>query len=73
MLYLLARCERSLAPLYWYSLSEIYLKECIVQFPKQSYGKKCLDAYEQGMHERYFGKPIPEGVKNSIESLKRYL
>lgn len=73
MLYYLAMCERSLAPLYFYSLNEIYLKECIVRYPKQSFSKKCFDAYREGMTERYFGKPIPKGVEASIEALKDYL
>lgn len=73
ILYDLAICERSLAPLYFYSLSEIYLKECIVRYPKQAFSKKCFDAYREGMTERYFGKPIPKGVEASIEALKDYL
>lgn len=73
LLYYLAQCERSLAPLYWYSVNEIYLKECIVQYPKKSYSKKCYDAYREGMQERYFGRPMPEGVTLSLEALRRYL
>lgn len=73
LLYYLARCERSLSPFFWYSISEIYLKECIIRFPKQSYSKRCYDAYESGMRERYFGKPLPEGVQNSLKALKESL
>jgi hypothetical protein len=73
ILYYLAACERSLSPLYWYSLNEIYLKECIVKFPANSFAKKCYDAYRSGMQERYFGKPLPEGVRQSLEALKKYL
>ncbi|MGE4131130.1 MAG: hypothetical protein AB7F86_05795 [Bdellovibrionales bacterium] len=73
ILYNLALCERSLSPVDWYSVSEIYLKECIVRYPKKSFSKKCHEAYQQGMRERYFGKPIPESVQNSIEALKEYL
>lgn len=73
LLYTLARCERSLSPLYWYSVSEIYLKECIVQYRKKPFSKKCYDAYSEGMLERYSGKPIPEGVQQSIDALKDYL
>ena len=73
LLYTLSRCERSLSPLYWYSISEIYLKECIVQYRKKPFSKKCYDAYSEGMLERYSGKPIPEGVQQSIDALKDYL
>jgi tetratricopeptide (TPR) repeat protein len=73
ILYDLAMCERALAPLYFYSVSEIYLKECIVRYPKQAFSKKCFEAYRDGMTERYFGKPIPKGVEASIEALRKYL
>ncbi|NJL24320.1 MAG: hypothetical protein HC902_03520 [Calothrix sp. SM1_5_4] len=73
MLYYLAQIERSLSPLYWYSVSEVYLKECVVQYPKKTFSKKCYDAYREGMEERYAGKDIPEGVRQSIEALKDYL
>jgi cytochrome c556 len=73
LLYFMAKCERSLAPLYWYSVNEIYLKECVVQYPKQAYSKKCFDAYQEGMQERYFGRPLPESVQTSIEAMKQFL
>lgn len=73
ILYHLATTERSLAPLTWYSLNEIYLKECVVRFPKKPYTKKCFDAYKEGMQERYFNRPLPENIKTSIEALKEYL
>ena len=73
ILFYLAACERSLSPLYWYSLNEIYLKECIVKFPANPFAKKCYEAYKSGMQERYFGKPLPEGVQQSLEAFKKYL
>jgi hypothetical protein len=73
ILYRLALCERSLSAVIWYSVSEVYLKECVVQFPKQSYSKKCLEAYEDGMRERFFGKPIPDAIQESIKAMKDYL
>lgn len=73
ILFYLASCERSLSPLYWYPLSEIYLKECIVKFPANPFAKKCYDSYRTGMQERYFGKPLPEGVKQTLDAFKKYL
>lgn len=73
ILYQLAKLERSLAPLFWYPMNEIYLKECITKFPKKSFSQKCFDSYKQGMEERYFGRPLPEGVQQSLEALKSYL
>jgi hypothetical protein len=73
LLYYLAACERSLAPVIWYSISEIYLKECVVQFPHQPFSKKCFDAYEDGMRERFMGRNPPPHVRESIEALRDYL
>lgn len=73
LLYYLAVCERSLAPVYWYSVSEVYLKECVVKFPKQAYSKKCFDAYKENMEERFSGRPIPEFIQSSIDALSGYL
>lgn len=73
LLYYLAVCERSLAPLQWYSLNEIYLKECVVRFPKQEFSKKCYDAYRTGMEERFRSGAMPDYVKSSLDALKEYL
>jgi hypothetical protein len=73
LLYNLAICERSLAPVIWYSISEIYLKECVVKFPRQPFSKKCFDAYEDGMRERFMGRTPPESIRQSIEALRSYL
>ncbi len=73
LLYYLAVFERSLAPVVWYSVSEIYLKECVVAFQPTTSSKRCLDAYESGMRERFFGKSIPEPIQNSIDAMKEYL
>ncbi|MGZ3723875.1 MAG: tetratricopeptide repeat protein [Bdellovibrionales bacterium] len=72
LLYYLSVCERSLSPVVWYSMNEIYLKECVVRFPKQPFSKKCFDAYKEGMQERYSGK-LPEPVQQSVDALKDYL
>lgn len=73
LLYYLAILERSLAPVIWYSVSEVYLKECVVAFAPSTSSKRCLDAYEAGMRERFFGRNIPEPIQNSIDALKEYL
>lgn len=73
LLYYLSVFERSLAPLVWYSVPEVYLRECIVAFPPSSTSKRCLDAYESGMRERFAGRLIPEPIQNSIDALKESL
>lgn len=70
LLYYLAQCERSLSPLYWYSLNEVYLKECVTKYPKQPFSKRCFEAYKTGMEERFMGRPMPEPIRDSIAALK---
>jgi len=70
LLYYLAQCERSLSPHYWYSLNEVYLKECVTKYPKQSFSKRCFEAYKAGMEERFMGRPMPEPIRDSIAALK---
>lgn len=73
LLYNLALCERSLSPFPWYSLNEIYLKECVIRFPKQPLSKKCYEAYKDGMTERFSNRTIPEPIRISIDALKDYI
>lgn len=73
LLYYLAMCERSLSPLDWYSLNEIYLKECVVRYPKQAFSKRCFEAYRSGMAERYSNLAMPDYIHRSINALKDYL
>lgn len=73
LLYYLAVCERSLAPVVWYSIPEIYLKECVVRYPKRPFAKTCFNAYEEGMKERFFGRRMPETIEESVSALKSLL
>lgn len=71
LLYHLAQFERSVASTFWFPMSEIYLKECVIQFPKQEYSRKCFEAYQTGMRERY--PTMPEDIRQSVEALRKYL
>lgn len=74
MLYNLALSEKHVSTIYWYPMSEIYLKECIQKFPKRPITRKCFSAYEKAMQDRYLGGgPLPEQIRQSIEALKTNL
>ncbi len=72
MLLYLGICERNVSNIYWYSLNDIYWKECVVKFPKASVAKRCFDAYEGSLRARYNGTP-PEWVRDSIKALSERL
>lgn len=68
----LGLCEKDLSSLYWYSLSDVYWKQCVTMAPKTPTAKKCFAAYEESMNARYKGSP-PEFIRSSIEALRKYL
>lgn len=70
LLYLLSLVERQLAPIRYYSLSDIYLYECVSQFPKSTIAKSCFKDYELSMKLKY-GGTVPEFINISIESLRK--
>ena len=71
-LYYLGLCEKSLSNLYWYSLADIYWKECIVTNAKTPIAQRCYKAYDESMRAKFTGEPSPS-VKQSLEVLKKYL
>lgn len=74
LLFYLSGIERQLSPLYWYSLSDAYLRECVIRYPKQSYSQKCYDAFATDLKNRYLdqGKGDDE-VEAQLAGLKPYL
>jgi len=74
ILYYLAGIERQLSPLYWYSLSDSYLRECVRRFPKRPLTKTCYDTLESHLRARYLGDgKTDEDVQNQLSELKQYL
>jgi len=70
LLYMLALVERQLAPIRYYSLSDIYLFECVSLYPKSTIAKSCFRDYELNMKIKY-GGTVPEFINLSIESLRK--
>jgi hypothetical protein len=76
ILYWLAIAEKRLSSTYFFSLGDIYLKECIVQFPKSTYAKKCYQEYEENILFGYSGSSgtdIPLDEKRELDRLKKFL
>lgn len=73
ILYWLAVAERRLSTTYFFSLSDLYLKECMIQFPKSSIAKKCYQEYEDNVIFGYSGSSgtdIPLEERRELERLK---
>lgn len=73
ILYWLSIAERRLSHSYFFSLSDLYLKECIVKAPKNPWAKKCFDEYEDALTFGYTGSSgteIPKEEKVELERLR---
>ncbi|MCY4644039.1 MAG: hypothetical protein OXB88_05420 [Bacteriovoracales bacterium] len=59
--------------LYLYSLGEMYLKKCVVNFPKSKIAKDCYTAYEDSVIFGFTGSSgtnIPSDVKKELRTLR---
>ncbi len=73
ILYWLSVAERRLSTTYFFSLSDIYLKDCIREFPTSEYAKKCFSEYEDQLTFGYsgsIGTDIPQDEKRELEKLR---
>jgi hypothetical protein len=70
MLFLLAKTEKQLASIRVYSLSDIYLSECVNKYSKSPVAKKCFQDYEVSMRSKY-GATVPDYINSSIEALRK--
>lgn len=76
ILYWLSIAERRLSNTFFFSLSDLYLKDCVKLYPKSSYAKKCFNEYAENIEFGYSGSggtDIPVEEKQELERLKRFL
>jgi len=75
ILYNLALFEKQLSRLYWYSLYQSYLRECVLKYPKKPLTKTCFDMYEADLREEFAAglTALPEDVRQGIEALRKNL
>lgn len=76
ILYWLSVAERKLGETYYFTLSDLYLQDCVKLYSKSPYAKKCYGLYEDGIERIYTGSgglDIPSGEKSALKKLKSYL
>ena len=76
ILYWLAVTDRSLDYNYYYSLADLYLKECVYSYSSHLYAKKCYQEYREYVLFSYTGSAgefIPEDVEVELDELKSAL
>lgn len=73
LLYLLAICDRHINNAFFYSLADLYLKECMIQFPASPAAIQCYTEYEENTVQGYTGSSgvhVPPEVKKELKQLK---
>lgn len=77
ILYWLALLDKQIQETLFYSLSDLYLKQCMSEFPKHPIAKKCFDQYKRNVILSYSGSSgihLPSEVKKDLSdwSIKVY-
>ncbi len=73
ILYWLAICDKGLNNNFFYSLGNIYLRECIINYPRSPIAPKCYEEYELETIVSYSGSSgthMPAEVRNDLDRLK---
>lgn len=73
VLYWLALCDRSVERNFFFSLADLYLRECIVNHAADPIAKKCYVEYEKETTLGYSGSrgvDVPDSVRRDLKALK---
>ncbi len=76
ILYWLSVAERRLSNTYFFTISDLYLKDCIKLYPKTSYAKKCYGLYEDNLKFGFTGssgQDIPPEETVELSRLRKLL
>ena len=76
ILYWLAIAERRLSSTYFFSLSDLYLKDCVKRFPTAPIARKCYQEYADNLEAGYSGSAgtdIPHEEQVELLKLKSLL
>ncbi|MFA6236373.1 MAG: hypothetical protein WC635_03510 [Bacteriovorax sp.] len=76
ILYWLSLVEHRMSQTYFYSLGDLYLKDCIKKYPASPYAKKCYQEYAESIEAGYSGSAgtdIPADEKRELKKLKSLL
>ncbi len=76
ILYWLSKIEHKMSQSYFFSLGDLYLKDCIKKYPSSAYAKKCYQEYADSIESGYSGSSgtdIPPEEKRELVKLKNLL
>lgn len=76
ILYWLAICERSIEHNFFFSLADLYLRECITKYASDPVAKKCYAEFEKETVLGYSGSrgvDVPASVRDDLKALKKLI
>lgn len=76
ILYWLAICDRSIDSNFFYSLADLYLRECITKYPTAPIARECFKEFKTQLIFGYTGSrgtSIPPEVKRDLNELKKLI
>lgn len=76
ILYWLSLAERRMSQTYFFSLGDLYLKDCIKKYPASPYAKKCYQEYADTVEAGFSGSSgtdVPVEEKRELAKLKAML
>jgi hypothetical protein len=67
--------DRSIAYNFYFSLADLYLKQCVLKYPEHSYAQRCFDEYENYVDYNYvqYGEKIPPGIQQELIQMRKAL
>lgn len=75
LLYWLSVLDRSIAYNFYFSLADLYLKQCVLKYPDHPYAPRCFEEYENYVDSTYIqqGEKIPPGIEREILEMRKAL
>jgi len=76
VLYWLSFCDRSVNSSFFYSLADLYLRECVTNYPKSPIARKCYKEFEEATIFGFTGSAgtnVPPEVQADLDELKKLL
>jgi hypothetical protein len=75
LLYWLSVLDRSIAYNFYFSLADLYLKQCVLKYPAHAYAQRCFNEYEQYVEYNYvqYGEKIPPGIQQELDKMRKVL
>ena len=75
ILYWLSVADRSIAYNFFFSMTDLYLKHCVLKYPGHPYAQRCYREYREYLDYTYtrHKEAIPVGIQQELKQLKKAL